>query len=206
MALKDDVWKYFAKFIDQNRKMGQAMDVPHFPPIGKEIEELISYLKANGVDPIIVGAFAVIKHLKMNEREFQSKDLRATQDLDVFVSSALPNPPPGWRRDRNSIGVISWISPSGGYVDFLMANHVFPDNRKNPDKIGKDSDSNELPVADLVSLFQLKLNSHREKDLLDLVQLARKIGIPKNIERHTLNSVQRENLELVKIWKESSTD
>jgi hypothetical protein len=113
-----------------------------------------------------------------------------------------PNPPNGWRRDGKSIGVISWISPMGGYVDFLIAGQNFPDNNKNLKKIGKDPESEKMgcPVADVLSVFLLKLNTYRNKDLQDLINLALKIGIPKEIERQVLNPTQKDNLTIIKLW------
>lgn len=107
--------------------------------------------------------------------------------------------------ERRKIGLISWISPSGGYVDFLVAGHRFPDNNINPMKIGVDVKSMEAgcPIADVASLFQLKLNSFREKDLTDLVALARKVGIPREIYRFKLNKTQQDNLTLVDLWIKS---
>lgn len=82
------------------------------------------------------------------------------------------------------MGIISWIAPSGGYVDFLEANHIYPSGSQNPSEINKDPEPehNGLPVADLISIFQMKLNSPREKDLFDLIALAKKLGIPKKTQ------------------------
>ena len=93
-------------------------------------------------------------------------------------------------------------------MDFLMAGHMFPCGRKNPQKIDKDpkSEAMQCPVADIASLFLLKLNSMREKDLTDLVELAQKVGIPKTLKNQSLNEVQKENLQLVRLWIEKSTE
>lgn len=194
---KDFINKYLTAYLKHSRVESKG----HFPPTERETEELIIYLRHNGVDPIIVGSVAVVKHLNPTSDDLNKGKVRPTTDLDLFISSALPIPPPGWRRDLKSVGVISWISPSGGYVDFLVAGQRFPDNQ-NPKKIGKDPESEKMgcPVADMVSIFQLKLNSYREKDTLDLVALARKIGIPKNLDTYALNSLQRDNLTIVKLW------
>lgn len=173
------------------------------PPTGKEVEELVSYLKAQGLDPIIVGSVAVVGYLQLSNQELRKEKFRRTGDIDFFVSKALPNPPLGWRRDQASIGVTSWISPSGGYVDFLVAGHRFPDNNQNPKEIGKDPESikDGWPIADLTSIFLLKLNSYREKDILDLVALAQKAGIPEsNLRKQRLNETQSNNLELIQLW------
>ncbi|MBA2368117.1 MAG: hypothetical protein H0V82_03730 [Candidatus Protochlamydia sp.] len=155
------------------------------------------------MNPVIVGSMALIKHLKPTYQELNDDEIRLTNDLDLFISqNNLPNPPIGWRRDLAACGVVSWIAPSGGYVDFLIAGHSFPDNTKNPKKIGIDPESEKMgcPTADLVSIYLLKLNSFREKDLFDILGLARKLGIPKEIERVLLNSTQKDNLDIVKLW------
>ena len=173
----------------------------HYPPNENEVQSLISYLKEKGLDPVLVGSMALIKHLKPSTEEMVNENLM-TQDIDVFIKSSLPNPPVGWRRDRESLGVISWISPSGGYVDFLEANHNYPDGIRNPPEIGKDNESEKTgyPVADLVSVYIMKLNSHREKDLYDLVRLAKRVGIPKELSRYKLNKVQKDTLSLIELW------
>ncbi len=161
------------------------------------------FLQEKGVNPVIVGSMALIKHLKPTYQELNDDEIRLTNDLDLFISqNNLPNPPIGWRRDLAACGVVSWIAPSGGYVDFLIAGHSFPDNTKNPKKIGIDPESEKMgcPTADLVSIYLLKLNSFREKDLFDILGLARKLGIPKEIERVLLNSTQKDNLDIVKLW------
>lgn len=181
----------------------QADGTSKVPPNGKEVEELISYLRENGLDPIIVGSVAIVSHLRLTSQELKNQNFRHTVDVDFFVSKMLPNVPLGWRRDMQSIGVHSWISPTGGYVDFLIAGHRYPDNNQNPKEIGKDPESLKIgwPVADIVSLFQLKLNSYREKDILDLVALARKVSIPeKHLKMLKLNETQLNNLELIKLW------
>lgn len=85
---------------------------------------------------------------------------------------------------------------------FLVAGHTFSDNTKNPQKVGKDSESEKMgcPVADIVSIYLLKLNSYREKDLTDLLAFARVVGIPKELDHLRLNKTQKANLSMVKIW------
>lgn len=199
---KEFIKTYLADFLRDSRD--KLKDKTHIPPTDKEVESLIIYLQEKGVDPVIVGSVAVIKHLKQKGKNFKDDSLDMTKDLDLFVSSSLPNPPTGWRRDLESIGVISWISPSGGSVDFLIAEHRFPNNLKNPKKIDKDPESVLMgcPVADLRSIFELKLNSDREKDLTDLLVLARRLGIPKGLHQQPLNQTQKDNLKLVTLWIE----
>lgn len=197
---KDFIKTYLSDFLRKSRD--DLKNNAYIPPTGKEVEELIVYLQEKGVDPVIVGSLAVIKHLKQKGNDFDDNSLAKTKDIDVFVSSSLPAPPHGWRRSTESVGVISWISPTGGHVDFLIAEQRFPNNLKNPKKIGKDPESILMgcPVADLRSIFELKLNSDREKDLQDLLILARRLGIPKDLQPSLLNQTQRDNLEIVTLW------
>lgn len=200
--IKDFIKIYLADFLKESRdKLKGDM---HVPPTDKEVEELVVYLQEKGADPAIVGSAAVIKHLKHKDPNFKDDSFHLTKDIDIFVSSSLPNPPFGWRYDLKSPGVISWISPSGGYVDFLIAGHRFPNDLKNPKKIDKDPESVLMgcPIAALRSIFELKLNSDREKDLTDLLILARRIGIPNDLQQQPLNQTQRENLNLVNLWVE----
>jgi hypothetical protein len=192
---------YFGFYISQSRDI--QLEESHYPPSAREMEILIEYLQSEGVDPIIVGSVAIVKHL--NQKIINSSEAstyRRTEDLDLFIKKQIPKPPIGWRIDRAAIGVVSWISPSGGYVDFLIAGQNFPDNSKNPMNIGKDPESVKMgcPIADVLSLFIMKLNSFREKDMTDLLTLSLKLGIPNELERQALNHTQRENLSLLKMW------
>ena len=191
--------EYMKNFL--RRSISNRNGNTHYPPNEREIQSLIDYLKENGLDPILVGSMALVKHLKPSREEMLNENLM-TKDIDVFITSSPPNPPAGWRRDRQSLGVISWISPSGGYVDFLEANHYYPDGNRNPTQIGKDLESEKIgcPIADLVSVFLMKLNSHREKDLFDLVRLVKKVGIPKELKRQPLNRAQKDTLSLIELW------
>ena len=89
-------------------------------------------------------------------------------------------------------------------MDFLIAGHRFPDGNEVPRNIEKDKNStnNNWPIADLTSLFLLKLNSFQDKDLFDLVVLANKVGIPHQLKNKTLNETQRNNLETVQLYLE----
>src|SRR5262249_36510929 len=118
-----------------------------------------------------------------------------------FVSKEPSLPPLGWKQDKNS-KELSWISPSGGYVDFVISGKTRKDGSKNMEKVGKDPESAAMgcPVADLQTVFVMKLNSDRGKDISDLLSLARRVGIPNNLEKEELNSTQVKNLELVKQW------
>jgi hypothetical protein len=166
------------------------------PPTPAEVRSLIAYLVSKGVNPVIVGSVAVFHHLTAAS----VKDFRPTVDLDVFVNR-LPSPPAGWRKDPEAVGLDSWISPSGGYVDFMVGGHEFGTGLKYPRRVSAAVGSPaDYPVADAQELLKLKLNSMRDKDLQDAVQLARALKLP---ALTGLNATQRENYELVKLWVSS---
>lgn len=169
------------------------------PPSTKEIQWLLEYLKANKCHPVIVGSSALLRHLELTDAEI-AKDFRPTADVDIFVHNPLPQIPTGWKKDYESVGVDSWIAPSGGVVDFLLAGHEFPAGPKYPANIAVDpiSDASGLPVAAIKDLVGLKLNSDRAKDLSDLLLLAQAGGFPS--EMKGLNRKQKENYAFVMQW------
>ncbi len=69
------------------------------PPSAEEIETLISYLKTNGLDPIIVGALAVVSYLKPSNNNWPIADLTSPfllklnsfRDKDLFDLVVLAN-------------------------------------------------------------------------------------------------------------------
>ena len=172
----------------------------HVPPTPEETKALIAYLKSKGLKPAIVGSVGILKHLG-NDIDPQ-RDFRPTVDLDVWVTK-VPEPPAGWKRDRASIGVASWISPSGGYVDFLEAGHEFEGGVGVPKSIDYDvtSASSDFPVAHWVTILKMKLNSMRSKDLSDSMSLVRRMGrVPTTKELGKLTQTQKENLDLLAQW------
>lgn len=178
----------------------------HVPPTADEARGLIHYLQTKHVNAVIVGSVGVLHHLKDTPEE---NAFRPTVDLDLFVRVSdtilrKVGPPSGWRTDTQSIGVVSWISPTGGYVDFLTAGHVFPSGEKVPAHISADPTSDEtFPVAHALELFRLKLASMRAKDLTDLLTLAKaRRDVPTPAELGHLNDMQRENLDLIRQWFE----
>jgi hypothetical protein len=172
----------------------------HVPPTPEETKKLIAYLRSKDLKPAIVGSVGILRHLGDIDVK---KSFRPTVDLDIWVQS-VPAPPPGWTVDPESPGVVSWISPTGGYVDFLTPGHEFAGSDvRNPDKIEIDSDSamTDYPVGSWKSLLFLKLNSVRDKDLADAMALCRRFGrVPEYRELGHLNQTQRENLDLVRTW------
>lgn len=168
----------------------------HVPPTPDETKFLISYLRKLGLKPAIAGSVGILRHVGGDTRDF-----RPTVDLDVWVSK-VPAPPEGWRRDRESIGVDSWISPSGGYVDFLVGGHQFTDGYVTPSRIDydPDSESTDYPVADWKTILKMKLSTMRSKDLSDCMALVRKMGVPSDKELGRLSQTQKENLGLIRQW------
>ena len=163
------------------------------PPTPEELHFLLGYLSAYHVKPVIVGSVAVFHHVSMVSPE---STFRPTKDVDLHVSE-LPPIPPGWTVDRESIGVPSWISPSGGHVDFLIGNHEFDSDISVPVKVAVSKDSPPgFPVASVPDIFKMKLGTYRDKDMGDLVALARAKGIP---SLHALSARQKDGLELVRL-------
>ena len=178
------------------RGLTESGSVNH-PPTAEEFLEVVSYLKFHGVTSAVIGSSAVVYHIKTSV-----KDYRPTVDLDLWVNRKLPAPPAGWYRDPQSIGIDSWISPTGGTVDFLKAGHRFPSGSVVPSKIDfVVSDDGKFNVAKLVEVFKLKLDSEREKDMLDCVVIARSLGyVPSARELGVLTDQQVETLNMVQAW------
>lgn len=176
----------------------------HVPPSSAETKELLSYLETLGVDAVVIGSVGVLHYVK------DPKAFRPTVDLDLFVPMSQAQLqkiklPPGWTQDPESPGVTSWISPSGGYVDFMTAGHVFPSGEKTPSQVASQRGGITGKVAVPLELFRLKLNSMRNKDLSDAMTLAQDTGhLPTEKELssggYRLTQTQRENLELLQRW------
>lgn len=169
----------------------------HTPPTPDEARQLIDYLRGKGLKPAVVGSAAVFHHLANTS----VKDFRPTVDLDIHVDKKLPPILPGWRRDPEAIGIDSWISPTGGYVDFLAKGHRFVGGGATPSVKVSRSSTAEYPVAEPEDVIRMKLNSMREKDVSDVVTLVKAMGDPTILDRlGRLNRTQAENLVLVKQW------
>lgn len=170
----------------------------HVPPTPGETKALMAYLDDRNLEAAIVGSVGVLHYVK------DTGKFRPTVDLDVFVHTTTLQlrrlePPAGWKVDLESPGVASWISPTGGYVDFMTAGHIFPGGSRTPDRVTVDKSSGKYPVAVAADLFKLKLNSMREKDLSDMITLARALGgVPDDLG--PLNQTQKENLDLARQW------
>ena len=178
-------------------RLGESASETTTPPSDAEVRELITYLRQHRVNPVIVGSVGIFHHLTLAAHKF-----RPTVDLDIFTHAKLPPPPQGWRVDTASLGVTSWISPSGGLVDFLEPGHEFPNGNKNPSKVAIDPKApKDYPVAAVVELLKLKLNSYRAKDMTDAVELAKATGgVPPDSAFGRLNPAQKENLAMLRSW------
>lgn len=173
----------------------------HVPPTAQETHDLINYLESKGVEAVIVGSVGVLHYVK------DPKGFRPTKDLDLFVSLTHQQmrhlaPPPEWHVDAESIGVVSWISPHGGYVDFMTANYEIKPGEWTPRKVDLNKDAKNYPVATALSLFRLKLDTMRARDLADCVDLAKAVGVPTEEQLsaggHRLTATQVENLDYVR--------
>ncbi len=163
---------------------------PQVPPSPEELYALLDYLRKS-VQATIVGSAAAFYHLGGDPTAF-----RPTVDVDIHVNGPLPPPPPGWQRDKAAAGIESWISPTGGYVDFLVAGEELPGGVTVPTTVRTDKEA-DLPIATVADVFAMKLNSMREKDLFDAIALARRFGVPKI---KGMNPQQKDNWQLVKLW------
>jgi len=199
----DPLARYLAQCRVRN-SLVEAADT-QVPPTAGETANLLAYLKAHGLDAAIVGSVAVLHHLRGTP---EAGAFRPTVDLDVFVRATfqrLRQLPvlDGWRADPESLGVVSWISPTGGRVDFVTSGQEFSNSvGAMPRAVGVAANSpTGMPVAQVRDLFRLKLGSYRAKDLTDLLTLSRAQGrAPTPAELGTLNPTQRENLGIINQW------
>jgi hypothetical protein len=186
------------RYLDQCRVVNRLVENEdvHVPPTKEEVHSLLAHLGLHGLKPAIAGSVGILQHLG----DIDVNGFRPTVDVDVWVSKDPGEPMEGWHQDPEAPGVPSWISPSGGYVDFLIGGHEFPSGEKAPSHVDVDT-SFELPVVSLKHLLAMKLNSMREKDLADCIALVRKIGrVPSKLELGKMNNTQKENLDLVAHW------
>jgi len=201
MTGQDRITAYLAQCrVVEESDIENDPDAPHFPPSKDEVVGLVKYLRAQGANPLVVGGVGVLSYLKGVDPR---RGFRPTTDLDLWVDFVPKELPSGWAVDRESPGTPSWISPTGGYVDFITPGREFPGGERSPKSIDHDPETfyTEFPVASWLSIFRLKLNSVREKDLADSIALVRSMGrVPAPTELGKLNGTQRENLDLIQQW------
>lgn len=166
------------------------------PPTEEEVGFMLGHLRRHKVNPVIIGGAAASHYAKP-----EIWNGRKVKDLDVFVSRTPPLPPKDWDIDREAPGITSWVSPSGGKVDFMTAGYEFPGGWERAPRRVAANQRMGVPVAAFADLFRMKLNSLRHNDLNDLIAMVRSAGrVPTEDELGKLNSRQRENLELVRLW------
>jgi hypothetical protein len=172
----------------------------HVPPSKGEVISLIRFLRDQKTRPLVIGGVGVLNYLKGVDPQ---RGFRPTSDLDLWVDKVPVELPKGWTKDPEAVGVHSWVSPSGGYVDFLTPGHQFPGGEKLTVKVDPDPVTvyTKFPIASWLSILKLKLCSVREKDLADCIALVRAMGkVPGPDELGKLNATQRDNLDLVNQW------
>ena len=189
-----------AAYLAQCRVVSLHENETHVPPTGEETTGLIRHLRAAGSNPLVIGSVGVLNYLRHVDPKL---GFRPTVDLDLWVDSLPESRPHGWTIDLESIGVPSWVSPSGGHVDFLLPGQDMPSGTKTPSRLDPDpaSAGSDFPVASWTSLLKLKLNSVREKDFADSIALVRAQGyVPTPQELGQMTRAQRENYEMLVQW------
>jgi hypothetical protein len=187
---------------------------PEKPPSADELRALIAYLTKNGLRPVVAGSASAFHHLAL---AFGSsgggKSLanlwRPTKDVDLWVTGTkrLPVPPTGWSRDPEAVGTDSWISPSGGVVDFIIGGTPFPSGVTAQHDVTISGNSLPgIPVADIFWIIRSKLGTSRMKDLSDIIDLLHAIKAnPKYAAelpafRSALSSDEREELDSAQVF------
>lgn len=188
--------KYLDSYLSQCQRfsVNESESATPVPPTSQELELILSYLNANCADFAIIGSVAIVRHL-----ELTADDFRPTNSLEILISTHIPPPLKGWKLDEEGQ---AWFTSKNHCIRFLYPNKKM--------KISKDPESSEAgcPVADVLTLSQINLNSGRVKDLLEIVTLWRKVGIPENLEQHLWNAKQLKHFELIKLgpMKRSQND
>lgn len=203
--------KYLALYLSECRIRNPFIateHVVHIPPSSEEIEELISYLLGKNTNPVIIGSIAVIKHLHVTKEDIIARRFRPTKKLELLVSQELLPLLTGWQLNKDSTKAVSWISPTGGIVDFFTLKDIFPEDIRDQNIIKKDAESVDMgcPIADVQTIFLIKLNSTEERDLLDLLMLVSRQGIPKDLDKCLWTARQKKNLEFIKLWMKNKQD
>jgi hypothetical protein len=130
------------------------------PPTAEEFLALMGYLAEQGIEATLVGSAAVVHHLRNSPHGF-----RPTFDVDIHVNKQLPPLPAGWRKDQTAVGVNSWISPSGGIVDFLTPGHRFPSGEIVPRRVGRQTASDgNYAVAEINDLIRTSVQMPSESN------------------------------------------
>ncbi|MBZ0181312.1 MAG: hypothetical protein K8F60_02555 [Melioribacteraceae bacterium] len=143
--------------------------------------KIISLLNRNKVEYVIIGGYAIIIH----------GFLRATEDIDIVLKMTNENVSKFQKalltiyndNDINEINfselsnysVIRYGTPDNYYIDVISKiGESF--NYDNISKENKIIDGIEFITATAESLYEMKKNTYREKDKLDILFLKEKLG------------------------------
>ena len=189
--------KYFATYLTESRVRNPFIaETQHsmIPPTSQELEELVIYFSEAGIYFIIGNTLAAIKHLKVTREDIQARVYRPISKVVLFTSQKLPPPPTKWQEIKNESEHTLWKSPEEGYVEFR---HI-----ENLSAIEQDPESidAQCPVVEFTTLFKMKLKSTYERDLLDLLSLARVLGIPQELDFQKLSETQKKALNFINLW------
>jgi hypothetical protein len=146
-----------------------------------KIPKIISFLNKHKVEYVIIGGYAIIIH----------GFLRATEDIDLVLKMTHENVSKFQKalltiyndNDINEINfselsnysVIRYGTPDNYYIDVISKiGELF--NYDNISKEIKIIDGIEFITATAESLYEMKKNTYREKDKLDILFLKEKLG------------------------------
>jgi hypothetical protein len=169
------------------------------PPVDVALGELRKLLEDAGVAFRLVGGVAVVHH----------GYARTTEDLDVLVASDAPPRIDAHLAshgfERTSAARLRHV-PTGVRVDLLVEGTPLPRDATraypSPDTLGQSP--RDPHVTSLRGLVELKLRSHRHRDLADVVELLKRLDEPRYTEveatidrslRPELASLRRDALE-----------
>ena len=181
------------------------------PPTPEEIRTLIDYLAKLKLSPMVAGSASAFHHIVVAfGAKAKGKNLsdlwRPTKDVDLWVSGKLPAPPAGWRRDMEAVGAPSWISPSGGYVDFLIKGDMFPNGATTGTMTVSSDSPKGVPVAGIFDVMRAKLGTSRMKDLSDVVDLLHVVNSNATYKaalpafKKSLKREQKEDMETAELY------
>lgn len=197
---KNFIEKYLSPYLSQCHSFNpllERIETTPVPPTGKELYKLVGYLKQNNIDFAIVGSVAVARYLELTKQNIREGLFRPTHSLEVLAISALPAPLQGWNLiEKPKL----WFNPkTNSYVQFFNVRDIFPQEAPF-NVIGKDPLSVRMgcPIADPITLFKMKLDSGLAKDILELMFLVRKIGLPRDLENQLWDKMQITRLNLIK--------
>ena len=203
--IQEFIDKYFALYIAECRVHNPFFDAEdefNSPPTGEDLAAVMTYLKQRHADPLIIGSIAVIKHLLVTNEDIRRRIYRPTNRLEIIISGDLPPPPFGWSLKNNTKSPPTWVSPDGSRVDLFHGKDLFSEICEKLLTLNQDAESArmECPVADVKTLFFIKLELFSPRDLYDLLLLARKLGIPKKLNDLLSTPRQRKNLMFIRHW------